>query len=243
MPISIPDSGATLAWSCPPEDAPVLARLEKQLPTLLSVIAGMVDVTGFLTLGNIFTAHITGNLVVFAAVMVRGGPLNLAQALAVPVFVLAVVAVWLVARASGKRGPALARLLLLVQFLLLGGVMVFSVITSPSATLHGLTAGIAVMIAVSAMACQYTLLRLAVPGALSTAVMTGNLTNATLSLLDTLAPTQKLEEGATERLRRSFDLLIGFLVGCVAGAAAVSLLGDWAWSLPVVLAGVAVAWR
>ena len=213
MPISIPYSGATLAWSSPPEDAPALARLEKQLPTLLSVIAGMVDVTGFLTLGNIFTAHITGNLVVFAAVMVRGGPLNLAQALAVPVFILAVAAVWLVARASGKRGLALARLLLLVQLLLLAGVLVFSVITNPSASPHGLMAGIAVMIAVSAMACQYALLRLAAPRALSTAVMTGNLTNATLSLLDTLSPSQKLEEGATERLRRSFHLLIGFLAG------------------------------
>src|SRR5271166_6208642 len=243
MPISIPDSGATLAWSCPPEDAPVLARLEKQLPTLLSVIAGMVDVTGFLTLGNIFTAHITGNLVVFAAVMVRGGPLNLAQALAVPVFILAVAAVWLVARASGKRGLALARLLLLVQLLLLAGVLVFSVITNPSASPHGLMAGIAVMIAVSAMACQYALLRLAIPGAISTAVMTGNLTNTVLSLMDLLSRRDPLLPVDAGRLRRSLYLLFGFLIGCVVAAAAVSLLGDWAWSLPVVLAALAIAVR
>ena len=31
-----------------------LSRLRSQLPPLLSVIAGMVDLTGFLTLGNIF---------------------------------------------------------------------------------------------------------------------------------------------------------------------------------------------
>jgi hypothetical protein len=43
------------------------------------------------------------------------------------------------------------------------------------------------------------LLRLAVPGAPSTAVMTGNLTNTVLSLLDTLSRTQPLMEGATER--------------------------------------------
>jgi len=43
------------------------------------------------------------------------------------------------------------------------------------------------MIAVSAMACQFALLRLAVPGAPSTAVMTGNLTSGVLSLLDTLS--------------------------------------------------------
>ena len=62
----------------------MLSRVEHRLPTLLSVIAGMVDLISFLTLGNIFAAHITGNLVVIAAVLARGGPLHLAQALAIP---------------------------------------------------------------------------------------------------------------------------------------------------------------
>jgi len=241
--MSTTDSGATQPWSDPSDDAVAMSRLEKRLPTLLSIIAGMVDLIGFLTLGNIFTAHITGNLVVFAAVLVRGGSLNLAQALAIPVFMLAVAAVWLIARASRRRGPGLARRLLQVQLLLLVGVLIFSVITNPSASPRGVMAGIAVMIAVSAMACQYALLRLAVPGALSTAVMTGNLTNTVLSLMDTLSPSQPLMEGDTERLKRSLHLLIGFLVGCVVAAVAVSLLGDWAWSFPVALAGVAVALR
>ena len=100
------------------DDALALSRLEARLPPLLSVIAGMVDLTGFFTLGNIFTAHVTGNLVVIAAEAVRRGPLSLAQTLSVPVFILAVAAVWLLDRASGRRGPALTRLLLLVQFLL-----------------------------------------------------------------------------------------------------------------------------
>ena len=112
----------------------------------------MVDLTGFLSLGNLFTAHITGNLVVVGALVVRRGQINPAQILAIPVFILAVAATWLFARASGRRGPGLRRLLLLVQFL----------------------------------------------------------------------------------------LLIGFFGGCVVGAVAVSWLGDWAWSFPVALAGVAV---
>src|SRR5262245_44892914 len=89
-----------------------LARLERRLPTLLSIIAGMVDLTGFLKLGNVFTAHITGNLVVVGALLVRGGKVNLAQILAIPVFVIAVAAVWLIAKASGRRGPTLLKLLL-----------------------------------------------------------------------------------------------------------------------------------
>jgi uncharacterized membrane protein YoaK (UPF0700 family) len=152
----------------------------------------MVDLTGFFTLGHVFTAHVTGNLVVAAAAAVHGGSFNLAQALAIVVFMLALAVVWLIAQASGRRGPSLARLLLLVQFLLLAAVLIFSVITRPSAEPGGLAAGIAVMIAVSAMACQYALLRLAIPGAISTAVMTGNLTNTVLSLMDLLAKDRAL---------------------------------------------------
>jgi uncharacterized membrane protein YoaK (UPF0700 family) len=227
-------------WVHPADDGAELSRLEARLPPLLSVIAGMVDLTGFFTLGHIFTAHVTGNLVVAAADAVHGGPFHLAQALAIPVFMLALAVVWLIAQASNRRGPSLARLLLLVQFLLLTGVLIFSVVAKPSANPHGLMAGIAVTIAVSAMACQYALLRLAIPGAISTAVMTGNLTNTVLSLMDMLSHGRPLMTVDTGRLKRSLHLLFGFLVGCLVAAAAVSFFGDWAWSFPVALGGAAV---
>lgn len=221
-------------------DALALSRLEDRISPLLSVIAGMVDLTGFFTLGNIFTAHVTGNLVVVAALVVRGGPVNLAQVIAIPVFILAVAAMWLVARASGRRGCSLARLLLVIQFLLLAVVMVLSVITKPSTSPHGLIAGIAAMIAVSAMACQFALFRLAMPRAVSTSVMTGNLTNTVLSLMDASSPGHELLPVDSGRLKRSVYLLVGFLAGCVVAAAAISVLGDWAWSLPVALAALAM---
>jgi len=223
------------------DTAAELSRLEARLPPLLSVIAGMVDVTGFFTLGHIFTAHITGNLVVAAAAAVHAGPFNPAQALAIIVFMMALAVVWLIAQASQRHGSSLARLLLLVQFLLLAAVLVFSVITRPSTDPTGLMAGIAVMIAVSAMACQYALLRLAIPSAISTAVMTGNLTNTVLSLMDLLAKDRAMLPVDASHLKRSLHLLIGFLAGCFAGAAAVAALADWAWSLPSVLSGVALA--
>jgi len=227
----------------PADDTTELLRLEERLPPLLSVIAGMVDLTGFFTLGNIFTAHVTGNLVVAAAAAVHGGPWNLAQALAIPVFMLAVAAAWLIAHASSLHGVALTRLLLVIQFLLLLAVLAFSVTTAPSANPHGLMAGIAVMIAVCAMAFQYALLRLALPKAVSTAVMTGNLTNTVLSLMEMLSPRQPLMPVDRGRLKSSLHLLIGFLVGCIVAAAAISVLGDWAWSIPTLLAGFAIMVR
>jgi uncharacterized membrane protein YoaK (UPF0700 family) len=176
-------------------------------------------------------------------VAVRGGPLNPAQALAIPVFIVAVAAISLIAKASGRRSTRLAQLLLLIQLLLLAAVFIFSVITTPSANPHGKTAGIAAMIAVSAMACQYAVFRLAFPSAVSTAVMTGNLTNTVLSLMDMALPRHPLMSVDPQRLKRSLYLLFSFLAGCILAAAAISMLGDWAWSLPVALAAAAVALR
>ena len=203
-------------------DAHELSVVVTWLPPLLSVIAGMVDLTGFFTLGNLFTAYITGNLVLAAAAAVRGGPLNMAQILAIPVFMCAVAATWLIARARKRRGLSLARLLLVVQFLLLAAVLVFSLITRPSADPHGLAAGITAMIAISAMACQFALLRLTLPKVVSTAVMTGNLTNAVLSLMDVASTRGALAAADREDLRGSLRLLIGFIIGCLVAAAALS---------------------
>jgi uncharacterized membrane protein YoaK (UPF0700 family) len=194
-------SAALRNWAHPADDAVALSRLEARLPPLLSVIAGMVDLTGFFTLGHIFTAHVTGNLVVAAAAAVQGGR-----------------STW------RKCWPFLS-----------------SVITKTSTDPTGFAARNAVMIAVSAMACQYALLRLEIPGA--TAVTTGKLTNTVLSLIDVLSSRPPLLPVDAGRLRRSIHLLFGFLLGCVVGAAAVSLLGDWAWLFPVALAAVALAMR
>ena len=142
-------------------------------------------------------------------------------------------------KALNRRGAALARPLLLVQFLLLTCVLIVSVAFHSTAHPNGLTPSIAGMIAVSAMACQFSLLRLAVPGAPSTAVMTGNLTKTVLSLLDTLS-LRPVVEDAREQLKKTLQLIVPFFIGCLAGAAALSWLGDWAWSLPVVLAGMAL---
>ena len=205
----------------------------------LSAVAGTVDVISFLTL-KLFTAHITGNLVVIAALLVRGGPPNLTQLLAVPVFILSVAGVWLLAKMLNKRGPALVKPLLLVQFLLLSCVLILSVLYAPAANPRGLIAGVVAMIAVSAMACQFALLRLAVPGAPSTAVMTGNLTKTVLALLDTESRSGPVMQDARKQLHDTLKLVGGFFAGCLAGAAGVSWLGEWAWSLPVVLAGLAL---
>lgn len=228
--------------SGPASDSAEVLRFEKRLVPLLSVIAGMVDVIGFLSLG-LFTAHITGNIVVIAALLVRGGPPRMDQVLSVPVFVLAVAAVWWAAKAMKRSGPALARPLLMIQFLLLTCVFILNIIHRSAVNPHGWRSVVIAMFAVSAMACQFALLRLSLPVAPSTAVMTGNLTNVTLWFLDTLSHSHPSSEDPNDRLKRTLKLLVGFFGGCVVGAAAVSWLRDWAWLPPVLLAGAACVLR
>ena len=46
----------------------------RALPFVLSLIAGSTDTIGFLGLNGLFTAHITGNVVVLAAHVITGDP-------------------------------------------------------------------------------------------------------------------------------------------------------------------------
>src|SRR5580704_13469928 len=59
------------------------------LPVILSTAAGAVDVTGFLALGGLFTAHLTGNLVIVAAHYTTGAFSQVGPLLAVPVYMAA----------------------------------------------------------------------------------------------------------------------------------------------------------
>src|SRR2546428_11916086 len=80
------------AWSIPPRwSSPTLPtrrpeRVGRVLPILLSLIAGSADAIGFIGLGGLFTAHVTGNLVVLAAHVVAGENASVATKLSVPAF-------------------------------------------------------------------------------------------------------------------------------------------------------------
>src|SRR5260370_2126758 len=102
--------------------------------------------------------------------------MNPAQVLAIPVFIIGVAAMWLLARASGRRGPGLARFLLLVQFLLLVGVLIFGVSSKPFANPHGLIAVTTAMIPVSPIPLHFPSLPFPPPLAPSPSLLTTTLT-------------------------------------------------------------------
>src|SRR5262249_34965611 len=141
------------------------------LPTLLSTTAGAVDVIGFLALG-VFTAHITGNLVILAAHYITGGFGEIGPILSVPVFMLVLTVVTL---AFVKVPTRVARrALLILQAVLIAAFLGFGVGFSPFSDLDDPMAVFVGMLGVAAMAVQNAVVRLALHGSPSTAVMTTN---------------------------------------------------------------------
>jgi len=98
------------------------------------------------------------------------------------------------------------------------------------------------MLGVSAMATQNVLGKLALKGAPSTAVMTTNITQLTVDLVTLARRRGNADElaKARRRARMTFACVIGFVVGCAAGAALEVKFGLWALALPVVLSALAV---
>jgi uncharacterized membrane protein YoaK (UPF0700 family) len=207
------------------------------LPFVLSVIAGSMDVIGFLGLGALFIAHITGNLVVLAARSVAGGDASVAHLLSVPVFVMALAAARLLAAGLIHLRIATLRPLLLLQFLLIAVFLATSVTAGPAADPHTTIMIFAAMLGVSAMAVQNALVQISLLGSPSTAVMTTNLTRFVVDLGEMLFGAQAGDHAkAAPRALRTGTAIAGFVVGCGLGAWCQAHFGLWSLALPTGLA-------
>ena len=206
-----------------------------KLPGVLALLAGITDVTSWILLGGLFTAHVTGNLVLVAADVVTGSQPHLAAVLALPVFVVTVVAATAVARKLAGRDDRLQRLLLGAQSLLLVVAAVLSFTGTASASPQGGLALAIGLFAVCAMATQNAYLHLAFPKAPTTSVMTGNLVVAIIAIFD-LATSHGTSATALNKWKDTWPLLAGFIGGCLVGAIASTLFGDHAAVVPATLA-------
>jgi uncharacterized membrane protein YoaK (UPF0700 family) len=212
------------------------------LPAVLSTTAGAVDVIGFLALGGLFTSHITGNVVIVAAHYVTGGFSQIGPLLAVPVFMAVMGLVTLACAAIARAGSSPLRALLWLQAALLAGFLGLGVGFGRFPDPDSSIAVLAGMLGVAAMATQNVLVRLALKGTPSTAVMTTNITQLTVDLATLARIRGDTEEVAKvrRRARMTFACVIGFVAGCAAGAALEVKFGIWALTLPVVLSALAV---
>jgi uncharacterized membrane protein YoaK (UPF0700 family) len=212
------------------------------LPVVLSVAAGCTDVIGFLGLNGLFTAHITGNLVVLAAQVAGGVGGQIAKILAIPVFIGMVSLTVLLARGLESIGLASLRPLLLLHFLFLTSFLVVCAAAGPDLTPNATIAIFAAMLGVSAMAVQNALVQVALKGAPATAVMTSNLTRFARDVGAVLLGADPAEvTQARNRAARTLPVIIGFAIGCGLGAACEVAFGMWSLALPTGLALIALA--
>ena len=98
----------------------------------------------------------------------------------------------------------------------------------------------AVMLGVSVMAVQNTLVQLSFIGAPATAVMTTNVTRLVMDLDELLANRSK-QLGTVTRARRTGVTIAGFVAGCAFGGWCQALAGQWSLALPTALALTALA--
>jgi uncharacterized membrane protein YoaK (UPF0700 family) len=218
------------------------SRSPKLLPTLLSIIAGSVDAVSFLGLGGLFTAHVTGNLVILAAHLVSGDAATIAPMLSVPVFIVALGLTRLVAAGLGSIGRAPLNPLLLLQLLLLGGFLALCAAAGPHVDPDAPLAILGGMLGVSAMAVQNALVQIALKGAPSTAVMTTNITRFMMDVGDVMFGHEAAEVAkARNRAKNTWAAILGFAVGCGLGAACEAAVGLRALALPTGLALLAFA--
>jgi uncharacterized membrane protein YoaK (UPF0700 family) len=211
------------------------------LPAILSTTAGAVDVIGFLVLGGLFTAHITGNLAIVAAHYTTGGFSQVGPILAVPVFMVVLGVVALVFGGIESKSKS-RRALLLLHAALLAGCLGLGLEFSPLPNADSPKAVLLGMLAVAAMATQNAMVKLALVNAPSTAAMTTNTTQLVIDLATLARGGKAPDDLATvrQRARVTFLCLVGFGGGCVAGALLELHFGLGALTLPVILAAIAV---
>ena len=194
----------------------------------LAFTAGFVDTCGFVSLFGLFTAHVTGNFVMIGAAIAKGGAGIVAKLLALPVFVLVVAAVrlWQRGHARTAAGLLLTQAALLVVFAAMG--VAWSA-QSPDAPLAILTG----MVGVAAMAVQNAAGRGPFAGLAPTTVMTGNVTQLTIDLVDLAAGDGPARAELVARVRKMWPPVVFFAVGAVAAALGLGVLGFGCLVIPI----------
>ncbi|GLK73897.1 DUF1275 domain-containing protein [Ancylobacter dichloromethanicus] len=207
------------------------------LPALLCFNAGFVDTAGFVTLHGLFTAHVTGNLVTFAAAIAEGRMPSISKIIAVPVFCFVVIAARLLSRALVTRGLDDFRILMAAKLILLAHAALVAIQLGAPLEADSASAVMMGMTLVSAMALQNALHRTHLTDAPPSTVMTGTITQLLLDLTHLWKPHPGADPGQVRgRLRRFGVFLASFSAGCAMAALLYLLVGVWCFLVPPLVA-------
>ena len=200
----------------------------------LGGVAGYVDTLGFIALFGLFTAHVTGNFVLIGAGLADPSRASiLLKFLAFPAFIAGIAtARLLIAAAQKRQWPALT-LALLWQVLLLCGFMLCGWIAAPIGdvvTGYAMAAG---LLGSAAMGAHSATSRLLLAHLAPTSMMTGNVTQIVIDLVDLLRGAA--DAGAGARCAKFAWPLLAFGTGAILAAFAYLALGFAALLLPIAI--------
>jgi uncharacterized membrane protein YoaK (UPF0700 family) len=191
----------------------------------LSATAGYCDTATFIAGNGTFSAHVTGNFIIFAAqAVLNADPNAWIKLITLPMFIIAVIIGGWLAEKTGKR-----YVLLLTEgiLLLLAGTTAFWLAVGQSGRY------VVVMITVLAMGLQNTFGKLFPKETHGpTTMMTGNVTQASLDLGNLLWKGFKADHLSLESIKKQLFLLGGFLAGCFIGGILAKCIGLQALLLP-----------
>lgn len=180
---------------------------------MLSAVAGYCDTVTFVSAGSIFSAHVTGNFIVFAYQIIKGSDVQAwIKLLTFPVFIISVIIGGLIAAKSANRYK-----ILLAEgiILLLSGVISEVFIHTPGLIWETY---VVVMMVVFAMGLQNAFGKLYAKETYGpTTMMTGNVTQASLDLGNSIGSAFK-DLISVQSLKKQSLTIGGFLLGCLAGA-------------------------
>lgn len=189
------------------------------VPPALAFTAGFVDTCGFIALFGLFTAHVTGNFVLIGSELVGPSQGILTKLLALPTFVVVVALTRLAVAGMEASGRAPLRPLLVAQGLLLLAFMAAGMAISPPKQADAWPELATGLLGVAAMAIQNAKARLLLPSATPSTVMTGNVTQLVIDLVDLARPaTADTRAQAAARAAKMAPAVAAFAVGAVAGA-------------------------
>ena len=219
------------------------APISRTLSHILGFNAGYVDTAGFLALGGLFTAHVTGNFVTLGAALIQGNSGAISKLLALPVFCLAVVLARLGSNALVARQKPPMRSLVAVKVLLLVVAAVLMIVYGPFKDGDQPPAFAAGMLMICAMAVQNAMQRMHLPQLPPSTLMTGNTTQVMIDLADLFKGVLGDERRSViARLQKMLPAIGTFALGCALGALGYVWLGMWSFALPPVLALVSMAY-
>jgi uncharacterized membrane protein YoaK (UPF0700 family) len=202
-----------------------------QLSIGLGLIAGYVDTLGFVALFGLFTAHVTGNFVLIGSELARPSHGVLIKFLAFLAFVVSVAFTRLFVIWLERRSVPSLRPIFLLQLILLIGFMALGSLASPLSDVASPLALLAGMLGAAAMGVQNASSRLVLNQLTPTTVMTGNVTQLVIDVVDILRGAA--DETVRKRSVKFLWPIVAFAIGAICGGLGYIHFHFFALLLPV----------